>query len=50
MPTIIYERCGARIVRLTKCKRCDGDVYIRANASSGSGLLCMVCKKKVKHG
>ena len=48
--TIIYEQHGARIVRLTKCIRCDGDVYIRANASSGSGLLCAVCKKKAKRG
>ena len=44
--TIIYERVGIRMVRLTHCLRCNAVLRLQAGQSPRNGLLCAFCKRK----
>ena len=46
--TIIYERHGTRMIRLTQCLRCHAVLRIQAGQSTRNGLLCTCCKRKDK--
>lgn len=45
--TIIYERHGERVIRLTQCWHCGADAYLKAG-QSGDRHLCPFCKKQEK--
>ena len=48
--TIIYERVGKRIIRLTKCRKCDADTVVKIRTDgSHTPNLCVFCKKRVRH-
>ena len=50
MPTIIYERHGQKIIRLTQCRCCDMPILLPTRPGKPP-TRCAVCKKKkVKHG